>query len=232
MSHFHACLYGHNVQVFTDHSAVKAVLETPSPNDKHDRWWTKIFGSGVKNIQITYRAGRVNSNADALSRCPLQRETPTTSVTDVAVAQVQCADSDIADLLQQSPVTARRNRQRTLRFCSLDSFFLMGGLPDCPDLARKIAAQAHTFALVDNIVYLMMQRGTISAVPTHLRASLMEKNHSGPFAGHFCGEKLYKALVRHWWWPLMYSDVVGHCTNCPQCAVVHSSGRCTRGITL
>ena len=65
-------------------------------------------------------------------------------------------------------------------------------------------------------------------VPTHLRASLMEENHSGPFAGHFSGERLYNALVRHWWWPLMYSDVFGHCTNCPQCAVVHSSGRLNR----
>ena len=50
VSHFHAYLYGHNVQVFTDHSAVKAVLETPSPNGKHARWWTKIFGSGVKKL--------------------------------------------------------------------------------------------------------------------------------------------------------------------------------------
>ena len=101
VSHFHAYLYGHNVQVFTDHSAVKAVRKLPAPV-------ASTLGDGprcVKNIQVTYQAGRENSNADALSRCPLQRETPTTSVTDVAVAQVQCADSDIGDLLQQLSVT-------------------------------------------------------------------------------------------------------------------------------
>ena len=32
---FHAYLYGHDVVVYTDHSAVQAVLETPSPNGKH-----------------------------------------------------------------------------------------------------------------------------------------------------------------------------------------------------
>lgn len=31
VSHFHAYLYGHDVTVHTDHSAVKAILETPTP---------------------------------------------------------------------------------------------------------------------------------------------------------------------------------------------------------
>ena len=53
----------------------------------------------------------------------------------------------------------------------------------------------------------------------------MEENHSGLMAGHFSGEKLYKSLRRHWWWPRMYSDVVEHCRNCPECAIVNSSGR-------
>ena len=56
----------------------------------------------------------------------------------------------------------------------------------------------------------------------------MEETHTSPFAGYFLGEKLYKALVRHWYWLSMYSDVVSHCTACPQCAVVHSSGRLNR----
>ena len=55
LNHFHAYLYGHDVIVYTDHSAVKAVLETPNPSAKHARWWTKVYGSGVKSIQIVYR---------------------------------------------------------------------------------------------------------------------------------------------------------------------------------
>ena len=51
----------------------------------------------------------------------------------------------------------------------------------------------------------------------------MEENHSGPMAGHFSGEKLYKSLVKHWWWPGMYSDVTKHCTSCPQCAIINGN---------
>ena len=50
LNHFHAYLYGNEVIVYTDHPAVKAVLETPNPSAKHARWWTKVYGSGVKNI--------------------------------------------------------------------------------------------------------------------------------------------------------------------------------------
>ena len=54
----------------TDHSAVKAILSTPIPNEKHARWWTKVYSSGVRTITITHRAGKENLNVDALSRNP------------------------------------------------------------------------------------------------------------------------------------------------------------------
>ena len=38
IQHFHAYLYGHEVTMITDHSAVRAILETPSPSGKHARW--------------------------------------------------------------------------------------------------------------------------------------------------------------------------------------------------
>ena len=50
VSHFHSYLYGNKVTVLTDHSAVKAILETPNPTGKHARWWTKVYGRGVKRV--------------------------------------------------------------------------------------------------------------------------------------------------------------------------------------
>jgi len=70
MSHFHHYLYGHNVIILTDHTAVKAVLGSPSKNSQHAHWWTKVYGSGVKDVQIVHCAGRENSHADTLSRQP------------------------------------------------------------------------------------------------------------------------------------------------------------------
>ena len=67
MSHFRSYLYGQDVTVCTDHSAVKAILNAPSPSGKHARWWTKVYGADIWNLKILHRPGK-NNNADALSR--------------------------------------------------------------------------------------------------------------------------------------------------------------------
>ena len=95
VNHFHAYLYGHDVVVFTYHSAVKAVLETPNSSGKHARWWSKVFGSGVRNLEIVYRAGKENGNANALSRCPQGDQPTEASLTDVQVAIVHATETDI-----------------------------------------------------------------------------------------------------------------------------------------
>ena len=70
LTRFHSYLYGQSVTVVTDHTAVKAVLETPNPSAKHARWWTRVYGNGLKDVRIVYRPGRLNATADALSRSP------------------------------------------------------------------------------------------------------------------------------------------------------------------
>ena len=104
ISHFHAYLYGHDVLVYTDHSAVRTVLQTPSANGKHARWWSKIFGSGLKSIQIKYRPGKDNCTADALSRCPVSSppENELISTTQIAVVQSE-GSTDILKLLAAPP---------------------------------------------------------------------------------------------------------------------------------
>ena len=50
VTHFPAYLYGNDVTIYTDHSAVKAVMETPNPSSKHARWRSKVYDSGVRSI--------------------------------------------------------------------------------------------------------------------------------------------------------------------------------------
>ena len=70
ISHFCHWVYGNNLVVYTDHTAVKAILDAPNPSGKHARWWMWVYGSGVRDIQIKYRAGKTSQPADSLSRSP------------------------------------------------------------------------------------------------------------------------------------------------------------------
>ena len=97
VSHFHSYLYGHRVTVYTDHSAVKAVLETPNPTGKHARWWTRVYGRGVKQVSIVYRCGKENVAADALSRCPQPADGVKTKVASIRT-------DTVTSLLQSDPL--------------------------------------------------------------------------------------------------------------------------------
>ena len=66
ISHFHYYLYNQSVTVYTDHSAVKAILGSPNLSGKHA--WLNVYSSGVGNIEICYCSGKANGNTDALSR--------------------------------------------------------------------------------------------------------------------------------------------------------------------
>ena len=237
VTHFHAYLYGHDVLVYTDHSAVRAVLETPSASGKHARWWSKLFSSGLRSIKIVYRPGKDNVSADALSRCPISAPHNNIVVDDpVQIAQLESSSPVITDLLNAEPF--KLGISQTVDFASEQSknpvvndmiqFLTTGTLPDDVQRSRKVVAQAPSFTMIDNILYYLdstKRDRKRCVVPLQLRQQVMEEYHSGPLSGHFSGDKLYKTLVNHWWWQGMYSDVLKHCSSCPQCAIVNPSGR-------
>ena len=68
--------------------------QTPNPTGKHAKWWTKVYGSGLKDVRIVYRAGKTNLSADALSRSP-QAPPPTGNNDEVQVAVVTSQETSI-----------------------------------------------------------------------------------------------------------------------------------------
>lgn len=66
--HFRHYLYGHKCVIFTDHEALKPLLNTPHPSGKLARWGLILQDM---DLEIKYRPGKKNSNADALSRYPI-----------------------------------------------------------------------------------------------------------------------------------------------------------------
>lgn len=63
VSHFHIYLYGQRVTIYTDHAAVKAVMQNPHASSRYARRWTKVHGSGLKDVNILYQAGQENAIA-------------------------------------------------------------------------------------------------------------------------------------------------------------------------
>jgi len=80
----------------------------PNISGKHARWWTKVYGSGLKEVSIIHRSGKESSNVNALSRNPCG-PAPTEGIgeSEIQVASirnsVECASEadDISVLLNK-----------------------------------------------------------------------------------------------------------------------------------
>ena len=94
--------------------------------------------------------------------------------------------------------------------------------------AWKMAMQQSLFAIVDDVLYYVdPKRGNRrrAAVSLAMRPRLTEQTHSGPYGGHFSGQRMFNAMVTSWWWEGMFSDLVNYAKACPECAITNGSGR-------
>lgn len=63
--YFRPYLYGRKFQIVTDHRPLTWIMSLKEPNSKLIRWRLKLEEF---NYEIVYKKGKVNTNADALSR--------------------------------------------------------------------------------------------------------------------------------------------------------------------
>jgi len=97
-------LYGNNVTIVTDHAAVKAISGAPNLTGKHARWWSKVYRSGIKHIDIAHHPGKRNSHADCLFRQLVMPPPPDEDANvEVQITLISSEQNTIITLLEKEP---------------------------------------------------------------------------------------------------------------------------------
>ena len=198
---FRAYLLGHKTILFTDHAALKSLLDMKNPSGKLGRW-----GMAIQEIspEIHYRAGRVNGNAAALSRSPMEAEkgdTETiTTAEDVMAVPVAAVDQrpcntekELQRLAVDRPEIAEEQRKDP-HLAEIIRYIEEGILPEGEAQARRLALSRGRFDLIEGTLCYVEPKSPHRirvAVPRQLRSLLMEETHSGRISGHFAEKALY-----------------------------------------
>ena len=212
VKHFRPYLYGHRCNLYTDHEALKSLLNTPQPSGKLARWGMAIQ---ELDIQIYHRSGKHNSNADALSRFPLPQHPGADEQCGVVAA--------IDPVIPEEELAGLQRGDNALN--EIMTFLETGVLPADGKRAKVIALTQSQYTLEKGILYWVESDGTFRVIPPEeRREELLRTAHGGVFGAHLRDAKVFSELRRHYWWPGMRSDVTRWSRGCLTCAT-YSTGR-------
>ncbi len=154
VKHFRHYLYGHHCDVFTDHEALKSLLNTPHPSGKLARW-----GMALQELDLTilYRPGKRNSNADALSRFPLASEERGISRPFGIVA----ATSVPLPSAKSGEATLETRQRQDPELQPIMDFLEDGVLPEEEKQARELILSRSQYQMIDGVLYHLEQDKTL-----------------------------------------------------------------------
>ena len=212
IKHFRHYLYGNRCDVFTDHEALKTLLNTPHPSGKLARWGLAIQ---ELDLHIHYRPGGKNQNADALSRypCGTPKQPEGDDILHVAALQPRVASAKGGE----ADIAKRQEADPDLKM--MIDYLCDGTLPEDDKAARRLVLSRPQHALLDCVLYHVERDGTLRLIPPSVdRQQLFREAHAGAFGAHLRDSKVYSQLSHHYWWPGMRRDATAWCRACVTCA--------------
>jgi len=237
IKHYHVYLAHTSFEVITDHSALKWLKTNKDRQGRLARWSIQLAGY---NYTVTYRPGRLNTNADALSRIPYENTTPKVVVeetlpdifnidildTEETEAQGDNTpnDSPTIDIDTSNISKLQRSDSDVL---TLIEYLEQGTLPAIDKVARRLILESQDYILDDGILHhLYYPRGKGDkterlvkqlVIPQALRNDILLSLHDSLMAGHQGIERTYQLIRFRYFWPGMYNHIKTYVKTCIAC---------------
>ncbi|KAL5571515.1 hypothetical protein UlMin_021112 [Ulmus minor] len=198
---FRSYLVGTKVIVYTDHSAIKYLVEKKDAKPRLIRW---VLLLQEFDLEIRDRKGTENQVADHLSRLEQNQENSEvineTFPDEQLLFLTQTQEpwyADFANFLVSGLLPPDLTSQQKKRFLHDVKFYHW----DEPFLFKQCADQ-------------MIRR----CIPREEADSILQQCHSSPYGGHFGGVRTAnKVLQASFYWPTLFKDVHSCVLQCDRC---------------
>ena len=172
IKHFRAYLYGQKFAVITDHKPLEHIDSFKSHNGRVARWRMSLSDY---NFEVIARPGRQNSNADALSRLPVNIMKPMDSFTDTT-----------------NPVELARLQKKARRLRHIIQYLKSDRLPKSRRLAKRVLRESELYCIIKGVLYhghFPQKKHRITAslrlvVPEPFTEEILHYFHNDPLGAH------------------------------------------------
>ncbi|KAM7289580.1 Retrovirus-related Pol polyprotein from transposon 17.6 [Ixodes scapularis] len=200
---FRPYLYGSPFRVVTDHHSLCWLANLKDLSGRLARWSLRLQEF---NMTVVYKSGRKHSDADCLSRAPV--ETPSGSSDD---------DDDECFLgAVNTDDMARRQRDYP------DLRALMEHLEGRVSTVPRVFSRAlPTFAIRQGVLYKENFGDNNSpwllVIPTDLREEIFQACHDDPTSGHLGYSRTLARIREKYYWPKLPKTVHHYTRSCHEC---------------
>ncbi len=204
LQHYRPYIHGKQFEVFTDHKALEFIQNSSSVNGRVARWSFKIQAYQPW-MKISYRKGKSNANADALSRLVSQ--------------EVNFFQTDIDHTEWTKELHSDERTKYIMEYLETGT---------CIDLNKleQVTKMAPWFDVIDGKLYRLIARKvgkepeeiSLRLVPPASKIKdILYDNHDNPNAGHLGIKKTYSRIASQYYWPGLYTDVQMYVKSCTSC---------------
>jgi len=239
MKKWKAWLLGSQFKIYSDHKPLQWLLKSHHDNPKLQRWASTISEFG--NVEITYKKGELNLDADALSRNPIES---TGKVCVVRLADTDAVNDDPKEWILRYddvgtekqmpqptkldkdliPVLARVQREdpELADYIAFLEDHTGATLKDWPiNKSMRIAALTSTMTLINHVLYFIRPPSKNSAiryclvVPESLKDIVLTLSHER--SGHMGASRTLARLYSKYYWIGMFTQGLNWVKSCNRC---------------
>ncbi|MBW0475560.1 hypothetical protein O181_015275 [Austropuccinia psidii MF-1] len=218
----HYYLDGSGFEVITDCKAVKSLLNIKTPN-RHMLRWQIAIEEFKGNMSIGHRAGKIQKNADGLSRWALANTPDDPAYLPLeAEPQIPIKGINITDIgtefFEEVSESYKKDKNFHILTSLLDKDCKDTSLVNALDEVWKNSYSEGRFQLFDGIIYHITKHYCVMKLCSRLLINtILHKCHDSIYSGHLSEGRTLEKVKNCAWWTSWRKETIECFHTCDRC---------------